>query len=47
VDTFVVDFEVGAAEEVLARGCATDVGENVFHRARNYTGLILVSGLQI
>jgi hypothetical protein len=47
VDTFVVDFEVGAAQEVFPRGCATDVGEDVFHRAGDYTGLVLVAGLHI
>jgi len=47
VNTFVVDFEVGAAQEVFACGCSTDVSEDVFHRAGDYTGLVLISGLHI
>jgi hypothetical protein len=31
VDCFVVDLEVGAAQEVFACGCSADVGEDVFH----------------
>ena len=45
VDGFVVDFEVGTAEKVFARGGTADVGENIFHRARNYTRLLLVPRL--
>ena len=44
-DGFVVDFDVGAPEEVFA-GCVFDVGEDVLHSSGDDTGLFVVPRLE-
>ena len=44
-DGFVVDFDVRTPEKVFA-SCMLDVGEDVFHRSRDNTGLFIVSRLE-
>jgi len=44
-DGLVADFDVRTPEKVFA-GCVLDVGEDIFHRSRDYTGLLVVSRLE-
>ena len=43
---FVVDFEVGASEEVFSAWSASDVGEDVFHGAGYDAWLIFIPALR-
>lgn len=47
VDSLVVDFEVRAPQEVLARRRAPDAREDVLHRARDDTWLVFVATLHV
>lgn len=46
MDSFVIDFKVGATQEVLSGRGATNKGEDVFHGAGNDTRFIFITTLE-